>query len=656
MIKEKEFELEDLDDGVLSRREKIFISIIILIVFIMIAFLLEYIFIYRNSSEFKFGVGMEIVEIEFSSDLSRIYLSVSGGVNNGEITNVKFTFLDIEGHEYIYDSKTDVNKLSDNFDSGYWDWVLEKDRFNGEIMYIIDSKDIGKDDYSSILFFKVGANVEYGDGSEIVVSRIDFEKVYLNNVFKGFEIVEVTKVEDEDEDKDEVEYPLPSESNKIYFVDKDSIGGNCSDINLGGINDPWCSIEKANSALVSGDLVFIRGGNYSEKIMPKNSGSRGYEISYFNYLDESVVIFGVDIGVDIINRNYIIVDGFKIMNVGKSWVRIINSNNNVIKNIYMEGGFGDSGVMFSEGSSYNIIKDNVMIATCDDFEGGPKNSILIKGGSGFNLIERNVIQYGIETNVKIEESDNNVLRDNDLYNPWSSCIVSFGSRGVIIEDNRIWDCGNICEEKNCLSNFCATEIVRLSANKGNVDGVLVEGFENIIRGNEIVNSGRGINNLGGVVYGNTFVDNLMDANLDVGKNNIVTDIGVEFTDEDDRLYTLIYESSYIDAGEYLSLVVKGGYGTLIMVEDASYFSDGNGVVKGDRIMLEGLGKVLNVVEVDYTIGKIIVDREVKFSEGQGVSLEYNGNLPDLGANESEGELYVENIFVKFWKFIRDLFK
>jgi MYXO-CTERM domain-containing protein len=76
-----------------------------------------------------------------------------------------------------------------------------------------------------------------------------------------------------------------------------------------------------------------------------------------------------------------------------------------------------------------------------------------------------------------------------------------------------------------------------------------------------------------------------------------------------------------------------GQGTEIPVADASYFSDGFGVVDGDRIQLEGETARLQIVSIDYGQNLLTVDTDATWSDGQGVGLPYQGPAPDIGAFE-----------------------
>ncbi|MCK5643888.1 MAG: hypothetical protein KAJ19_24035, partial [Gammaproteobacteria bacterium] len=98
-----------------------------------------------------------------------------------------------------------------------------------------------------------------------------------------------------------------------YYVDVDSIGGACSDSNLGtSITQPWCTIQYAANIMVAGDTVYIREGSYYETdIILANSGTPGNYINYKVYQNENVTIdAGGDwVAFSMFNLDYIKIDG-----------------------------------------------------------------------------------------------------------------------------------------------------------------------------------------------------------------------------------------------------------------------------------------------------------------------------------------------------------
>jgi len=100
-----------------------------------------------------------------------------------------------------------------------------------------------------------------------------------------------------------------------YFV---SASGN--DSATGTISQPWKTIQKAANTVVAGDTVNIRSGSYSEKIVPKNSGSSGQYITYTAYQGELVIIDGANVAISTslgVNEGLIDI-------IGKSYIKVIN--------------------------------------------------------------------------------------------------------------------------------------------------------------------------------------------------------------------------------------------------------------------------------------------------------------------------------------------
>ncbi|KKK57467.1 hypothetical protein LCGC14_3054170, partial [marine sediment metagenome] len=104
-----------------------------------------------------------------------------------------------------------------------------------------------------------------------------------------------------------------------YYVSKEG-----NDINPGSLSRPWLTIQKATTTLAAGDTVYIRGGRYKERVVPKRSGIAGKPITYTAYPNEIATIDGSGIRLpsdwggllDISGKNYIYISGLWITNAG----------------------------------------------------------------------------------------------------------------------------------------------------------------------------------------------------------------------------------------------------------------------------------------------------------------------------------------------------
>jgi parallel beta-helix repeat protein len=92
-------------------------------------------------------------------------------------------------------------------------------------------------------------------------------------------------------------------------------------------------------------------------------------------------------------------------------------------------------------------------------------------------------------------------------------------------------------------------------------------------------------------------------------------------------------SPMIDAGRSLAQTTTSGTNTkIVSVDDALYFTDGYGIVTGDKIRI-GTNPVVTVTDVNYSTNTITVSQDVTFSAGAKVNLDYKGSGPDIGVYE-----------------------
>jgi hypothetical protein len=480
-----------------------------------------------------------------------------------------------------------------------------------------------------------------------------------------------------------------------YYVDKDSIGGTCSDSNPGTITQPWCTIGKANAFLQAGDTVYIRAGTFQETINPSNSGTEGKYITYQNYQSDIAILQDVSYGIYFLNVNYIKVDGIKLdgeqlyPNADMSkWVRFENANYCIVQNVTMEYCNGWSGIEIRKDCEYNKLLDNIIKWCGQPADSGEQgNSLTLRGNR--NLIEGNEFYYAGHNLLEIMDGDSpysngkyNVIRNNIFDNgeEWGRCVqLRFDSDGI--------GTGN---QRNVFENNIVRRSHRLNGGEPN-SGMEIISRDNIIRFNEFYdNYGYGCHLAHmdqnqaswNKIYGNVFYNNgkrhetkkrwgfcISDWVSDGTKpedncikNNILYDNGQEnirfddcsegdhivsnnhrtgdpkFVDAENYNFYLQSGSPCIDNGTWLTTATSSGSGTQIQVDDAGYFMDGFGIVDGDVIQLEGQNQTARITNVDYNNNIITVNKNLIWANGDGVSLAYGGPAPDIGAYEYSEEV------------------
>jgi hypothetical protein len=109
---------------------------------------------------------------------------------------------------------------------------------------------------------------------------------------------------------------------------------------------------------------------------------------------------------------------------------------------------------------------------------------------------------------------------------------------------------------------------------------------------------------------------------------------IAFNNIDKRDFTLKSGSSLIEAGTWLTEITSSsGNGNTFTVADPKYFSDGFGVIPGDQIQIENQKTVIRVKSVNYYNNIIVLESSIAWNKGDGISLPYTGNKPDIGAFE-----------------------
>jgi hypothetical protein len=98
-------------------------------------------------------------------------------------------------------------------------------------------------------------------------------------------------------------------------------------------------------------------------------------------------------------------------------------------------------------------------------------------------------------------------------------------------------------------------------------------------------------------------------------------------------FSLSEESVNIDSGSALTKTTSEGSGIVVPVVDALYFSDGFGLMEGDKIRI-GNQLVVVIMAFDYQRNIIRVDHQISWNKDETVSYDFSGASPDRGAKEA----------------------
>lgn len=197
-----------------------------------------------------------------------------------------------------------------------------------------------------------------------------------------------------------------------YYVDINSLGGNCSNNHPGTVTQPFCNVSKIeslinNGQLNPGDQIFIREGTYQSLLLQNISGTPGNYIVIRNYPGESPTIdakhpnsASSEYGVRLRFSSYIEINGLEMINAS--------------------GGY--AGGIHLDRSDYNRILNNHIHHNANPASPTYTSGIEINHAS-HNLIQYNEVHDNEFTGIKTYTSNsgtlvatNNQILNNHVYN------------------------------------------------------------------------------------------------------------------------------------------------------------------------------------------------------------------------------------------------
>ena len=444
-----------------------------------------------------------------------------------------------------------------------------------------------------------------------------------------------------------------------------------------GSSTAYKDLQSASAAAQPGDTVFVRQGTFTTQFVPQTSGTSAANITFQVYANETATLTNInDAAIYLLNRNYLVIDGFTVTSV-TGWGRIENSSHNVIRNNQFSvatAGGTTGGLKFVQSSNNEVLNNT--------FTDGNDDMMLQQ--SDRNLILGNTFFKGRHSLLNISCGNFNVVRGNTFNNPTQKAIEVYDCEATVSGQPVLLDA-----TKHNLFEGNTFEGTAPSTRDYDYNGMQYSGQNGIVRRNVYydnlggavklqVYSDEALYNYGHRIYNNTFYNNkcegLASSNVtspsqyfdNIAKNNLLyknvdcsgapnqTSIGNPtavvltsnailtssplFVSETTHDFHLQSGSPQINAGAFLTTTAVAGSGTSMKVADVGYFFDGYGIDGeiGDTIQLAGQGARATIVAIDYTNKVLTLSQSLTWTAGQGLALAYAGSAPDMGAFESSG--------------------
>jgi len=241
------------------------------------------------------------------------------------------------------------------------------------------------------------------------------------------------------------------------------------DSNPGTESQPWETIQKACNSLAAGDTVYVKAGQYNEKITVNVSGtSSGGYIVIRNYENDQVIIDGTGIpGENIFyleDKDYIKIIGFEISH---------NTGVNDGSGIRIEG--SGEHIELRDNKIYEIRGGDAMGITVYGTNASKSISyIIIDGNEIYNCDPAHSEALTLNGNVEQFEVTNNIVHDVNNIG-----IDFIGGEGTCLDDDKDAARGGVCRG-NLVYNACS------SYGGGYAAGIYVDGGNTIVLERNIV--------------------------------------------------------------------------------------------------------------------------------------------------------------------------
>lgn len=268
-----------------------------------------------------------------------------------------------------------------------------------------------------------------------------------------------------------------AKQDKVIYV---AINGN--DQNGGTRLKPLRTLKKAASEANAGTTVFIRKGNYNEKLVVKHSGTISKPITFKAYKKEKVVLTGKGLKdvqgdtslVTINNKNYLTISGLIIQDLSTDLTDVtvmgiyvtgssshITLENNHVQRIetHADDGNAHGIAVYGTGPMKDI---NILNNRVEDLKLGSSESLVLNGNIDSFKVENNLVRRsdnigidligyeGISNDKKADYVRNGIVNNNKVYeissydNPAygedysAGGIYVDGGKNIIIEKNTIF--------------------------------------------------------------------------------------------------------------------------------------------------------------------------------------------------------------------------
>jgi hypothetical protein len=407
---------------------------------------------------------------------------------------------------------------------------------------------------------------------------------------------------------------------------------------------------------VSANYNVIRNCTFTAALDQYGSSKTGlfFQLSTYNQVIDNVISDSTADNLSLVASDHNLVAGNQITEAAHTLWTIKCGNFNILRDNYFYNSQQKIGEIYdcfevgvdhditrSNATKYNVVQDNVFAYTASSGDASPYAGIQYAAQNG--IIRRNVFYDtmgpALDLTLYSDEAEYNL--DNRVYNNvfydthFAGINIAppgYNFGGQVLKNNILY--GSVFLRQDMRWPwYIELDGKPIQVLTGNQSGF-------VFQGNDICGDQPGQTYT--ITYG------FRDEDINPPQHNLAwwesnhpaqfldnLDADPGFVNEAARDCHLLATSPAIDAGVYLTQTASGGSGTALRVQDVGYFCDGYGIPgqAGDMIRLQDAAQSAKVVAINYSTNTLTLDRALTWTSGQGVSQNYAGAAPDLGAFE-----------------------
>ena len=412
--------------------------------------------------------------------------------------------------------------------------------------------------------------------------------------------------------------------------------------------------------IVNSNNIILKGNRFTDAYTLGSRASISFVNSHFNQVVDNSIVGGHD-NVFFLSSNYNVLSGNDIRSGRHTLWTIKGGNYNIVKNNYFYNDLEKIGEIFDSNDVTNGEDEHEFNLT------GVNNA-------KFNVVEGNQFAFTPSSRTSVYNGiqyagQNGIIRDNSFYENYGGgfAFTTYNDEAMFNTNNRLY---NNVFYRNHFSGMTITNTKTYDF------------YDNVVKNNIFYNnnfedhqerflSWADLNNefvqiingrTDGVLFtGNNVFGDRLDSETSIATifNNDETprarvssslsqteadnsnvfienlEVVPTFLNPENGDFRLVAGDLLSESGLFLTFARSSGDGDVIEVEDAQYFHNGFGIIEGDTIQLEDTGDRYKILDVDYINNRITIDSNGFWSENEGISLEYNGNRPEIGLRDKE---------------------